>query len=325
MKKLETTYLGLKLKSPVIASSSPFTSKTERIVQLEEAGAGAVVLKSIFEEQIAGEAAFLEQYSDYPEAASYLERYVGGDYIKGFIDMIKELKLRVSIPVIASINCVSDGSWVDYAKTLEEAGADALELNIFIQPRTQTLTAAQVEEIYGSIVADVASKVRIPASVKLSSRFTNVFNVADELYNRGAKGFVFFNRMFEPDIDVEHMEVVGAAPLSVNSELRNSLRSIAFASSAMPQVDFAVSTGVHTGDDVLKCLLAGAKAVEICTALYNDGLQVIGKMNSRVAAWMDDRDYETIDQFRGLMNARLAPNSDVYGRVQYMRFFPTEG
>ena len=325
MNKLETTYLGLNLKSPVIAASSPFTSNTERIVQLEEAGAGAVVLKSVFEEQIAGEAASLEQYSDYPEAADYLSRYLGGDYIKGFTDMIKELKRRVRIPVIASINCVSDGSWIDYAKTLEEAGADALELNIFIQPRTQVLRADQIEEIYGSIVAEIAGKVRIPVSVKLANRFTNVLNVADELYNRGAKGFVLFNRMFEPDIDVDRMEVVGAAPLSVNSELRNSLRSVAFASSVMPQADFAVSTGVHTGDDVLKCLLAGAKAVEICTALYNDGLQVIGKMNQRVEAWMEKRDYTTVDQFRGLMNARLAPNGDIYGRVQYMRFFPTEG
>lgn len=325
MKNLETTYLGLKLKSPVIAASSPFTAKAERVAQLEEAGVGAVVLKSIFEEQIAGEAASLEQYSDYPEAADYLAHYLGGDYIKGFTDMIKELKQRVSIPVIASINCVSDGSWVDYAKTLEQAGADAIELNIFIQPRTHTLTAAQIEDIYGGIVADVASKVSIPVSVKLSSRFTNVLNVAEELYNRGAKGFVLFNRMFEPDIDVDRMEVVGAAPLSENSELRNSLRSIAFASSVMSQADFAVSTGVHTGDDVLKCLLAGAKAVEICTALYNDGMEVVGQMNSRVAAWMEDRDYAAIDQFRGLMNAKLAPNGDVYGRVQYMRWFPTEG
>ncbi len=324
MKKLETTYLGLKLKSPVIAASSPFTSKTGKIVQLEEAGAGAVVLKSIFEEQIAGEAASMEQYSDYPEAAGYLARYLGGDYIKGFLDMIKELKGRVSIPVIASINCVSDGSWVDYAGTLENAGADALELNIFIQPRTQALTAAEIEDIYGNIVAEVAAKVRIPVAVKLSSRFTNVFNVADGLYKRGARGFVFFNRMFEPDIDVEGMEVVAASALSENSELRNSLRSIAFASAAMPQADFAVSTGVHTGDDVLKCLLAGAKAVEVCTALYNDGLGAIGRMNSRVAAWMEDRDYASIDQFRGLMNAKLAPNSDLYGRVQYMRFFPSE-
>lgn len=324
MKNLETTYLGLTLKSPVIASSSPFTSKTARIVQLEEAGVGAVILKSIFEEQIAGEAASLEQYSDYPEAADYLTHYLGSDYINGFTDMIKELKRDVSIPVIASINCISDGSWVDYAATLEQAGADALELNIFIQPRTPILTADRIENIYGRIVAEVAAKVRIPVSVKLSNRFTNVFNVAEELYNRGAKGFVLFNRMFEPDIDIDRMEVVGADPLSENSELRNSLRSIAFASSVMPQADFAVSTGVHTGDDVLKCLLAGAKAVEICTALYNDGLQVIGRMNSRIAAWMEEHDYAEIDQFRGLMNAKLAPNGDVYGRVQYMRFFPVE-
>lgn len=324
MKNLETTYLGLKLKSPVIAASSPFTSKAERVVELEKAGVGAVVLKSIFEEQIAGEAASLERYSDYPEAADYLSRYVGADYVGGFISMIKELKGRVSIPVIASINCVSDGAWIDYAKAIEQAGADAIELNIFIQPHTADLAGAEVEAVYGRIVEDVVKKVSVPVSVKLAYRFTNVFNVASELYNRGAQGFVLFNRLFEPDIDVDRMEVVAASSLSAEGELRNSIRSVAFASSLMPQVDFSVSTGVHSGDDVVKCLLAGAKTVQVCTALYNDGLKVVGEMNGRVAAWMEDHGYETVDQFRGLMNARLAPNSDAYGRVQYMRFFPVE-
>lgn len=324
MANLETTYLGLKLKSPVIASSSPWTSTADRVVQLENAGVGAVVLKSIFEEQIAGEAASLEMYSDYPEAPEYLQRYLGGDYIKEFADMIKELKHRASIPVIASINCVSAGSWADYASTLEHAGADAIELNIFIQPRTAELTAARIEAIYGDIVENASSRVGIPVSVKLSARFTNIFNVTEALYNRGAKGFVLFNRMFEPDIDVERMELAGSSPLSGGSELRNSLRSIAFASSLMPQADFAVSTGIHTGDDALKCLLAGARAVEICTALYNEGTGIVSRMNSRIAAWMEERDYRTIDGFRGLMNAKLAPHGDIYGRVQYMRFFPTE-
>lgn len=324
MKNIETSYLGLRLKSPVIAASSPFTSKAERIVELERAGVGAVVLKSIFEEQITGEAASLERYSDYPEAAEYLSRYIGGDYVRGFADMVAELKRNVEIPVIASLNCASDGAWIDYAKTVEQAGADALELNIFIQPHSTEVSGAEIEEIYFRIVGDVAGRIEIPVSVKLAYRFTNVFNVASELYNRGAKGFVLFNRMFEPDIDIDRMEVVAAAPLSEASELRNSIRSIAFASSLMPQADFAVSTGVHNGDDVVKCLLAGANAVQICTALYNGGMKVIGEMNSRVAAWMEDHGYDTVDQFRGLMNARLAPDRDAYGRVQYMRFFPSE-
>lgn len=324
MKNIETSYLGLRLKSPLIAASSPFTSKAERIVELERAGVGAVVLKSIFEEQIAGEAASLERYSDYPEASEYLSRYIGGDYVRGFAEMLVELKGRVSIPVIASINCATDGAWVDYARTVEEAGADAIELNIFIQPHSAAVTGGEVEDIYLRIVEDVAGRVSVPVSVKLAYRFTNVFNVASELYNRGAKGFVLFNRLFEPDIDIDRMELVAGAPLSEASELRNSIRSIAFASSLMPQVDFAVSTGVHTGGDVVKCLLAGASAVQICTALYNGGMQVVGEMNSRVAGWMDEHGYDTVDQFRGLMNARLAPDSDAYGRVQYMRFFPSE-
>jgi dihydroorotate dehydrogenase (fumarate) len=324
MKNLETTYLGLKLTSPVIAASSPFTSKVDRIAKLADAGIGAVVLKSIFEEQIAGEAASLERYSDYPEAADYLSRYVGADYVGGFITMIEQLKKEVAVPVIASINCTSNGAWIDYARTIEQAGADAVELNIFIQPHTATLTGAEVEVLYGQIVESVVAQVSIPVSVKLASRFTNVFNVAETLYDRGARGFVLFNRLFEPDIDIDRMEVVASSALSLAGELRNSIRSVAFGSSLMPQVDFAVSTGVLSGDDVLKCLLAGARATQICTAIYNGGTQVVGEMNSRVAAWMEDHGYDTIEQFRGLLNARLAPNNDAYGRVQYMRFFPME-
>jgi dihydroorotate dehydrogenase (fumarate) len=324
MKNLETTYLGLKLTSPVIAASSPFTSNVERIEKLADAGIGAVVLKSIFEEQIAGETASMERYSDYPEAADYLSRYVGADYIGGFINMIEEAKKQVSIPIIASINCISDGAWIDYAQTIEQAGADAVELNIFIQPHTTDLTGADVEALYGRIVENVVSRVSIPVSVKLASRFTNVFNVATALYDRGARGFVLFNRLFEPDIDIDQMEVVASSALSATSELRGSIRSVEFGAALMPQVDFAVSTGVLTGDDVVKCLLAGARATQICTALYNGGSQVVGEMNSRIATWMEKHGYDTIEQFRGLMNARLATNSDAYGRVQYMRFFPIE-
>lgn len=324
MVNLETAYMGLRLKSPVIASSSPFTSSAEKVRLLEKAGVGAVVLKSVFEEQIAGEAASLQRWSDYPEAAGYLERYLGGDYVRGFTDMIGSLKKGgISIPVIASVNCVSDGAWLDFAAAIEQAGADALELNIFIQPHTTGFTGREIEKIYYNIAENVVARVGIPVSVKLAGRFTNVFNVASELYKRGVKGFVLFNRLFEPDIDIDRMEMIAAAsPLSSGTELRNSIRSIAYASSLMPQADFAVSTGVHTGEDVVKCLLAGASAAQVCTALFNGGVGAVGKMNSEIAGWMEDHGYGLTDEFRGLMNARLVPNGDIYGRVQYMRFFP---
>lgn len=321
MKDISTTYLGLALRSPVIASSMPLTSRVDSILELEEAGVGAVVLKSIFEEQIAGEAASFADVSDYPEAADYLRRYVGEDYVRGFTGMIRELKRRTAVPVIASINCVTDGAWADYARRVEDAGADAMELNIYIQPRTAEFTAPEIERIYGSIVAGVSERVTIPVSVKLTPRFTNVINVAATLRSRGAKGAVMFNRLYESDIDVETMEIVGADPLSSRSELRGTIRTVALTSTAVPGLDISVSTGVHTGDDVIKCLLAGAAAVHVCTAVYKSGMGVVGEMNRRVAEWMEAHGYDSVGDFRGAMNSTLAPDSDRYYRVQYIPRF----
>ena len=323
MKKLETSYLGLALSSPVIVSSSPFTASVESIVELEKAGAGAVVLKSIFEEQIDGEAATLEHYSAYPEASGYLARYLEADYIRGFLDMIAALKRTTKIPVIASINCAESGSWVDYAKQIAAAGADALELNVFFLATDDRSSAAAIEERYASIVGAVAEAVSIPVSVKLSPRFTNIHAVLRALYNRGAKGATLYNRFFEPDIVVDEMRLTASDSLSGPKELRNVLRDVALSSSLLPPLELSVSTGVHTGDDVLKCLPAGATTAQVCTALYLQGTGVIGRMNERIAQWMDAHGFHSIDQFRGAMRAELRPDkNDPNGRVQYMRFFP---
>lgn len=322
MTKLSVNYLGLNLRTPVIVSSSPLTASVEKIASLEHHGAGAVVLKSVFEEQIEGESSMLERYSDYPEAADYLHAYVGSDYLKGHIDLIKECKRTLSIPIIASINCVSTGQWIDYARRIEAAGADALELNIFILPTNADDTAAVIEAKYLDIVEKVTSAISIPVSVKLSSRFTNILSVARQVYYRKACGVVMYNRYFEPDIDIDNLTLSASESLSHPSELRNALRIVALCSAAEPLLDISVSTGVHSGEDAVKAILAGAKAVQVCSAIYENGLDVIGKINSFVAEWMHKNSYHTIESFRGTMNYKGAADQQTYQRVQFMRYFP---
>lgn len=321
---LKVKYLGLELENPIIVASSPFTSSVDRIIQMERAGAGAVVLKSVFEEQIMGEAAFLERYNDYPEAADYLHGYIGNEYINGHLKMIAEAKRKVRIPIIGSINCQSEGRWLDYAKSMEEAGVDALELNIFFLPTDAATPAAEIEERYLHIVQSVASTLTIPVSVKLGMRFTNVLAVCRDIYYRGGRGVVMFNRFFEPDIDVDTMTITAADSLSERSELRNSLRWVSMASAEVSPLDIAVTSGVHTGEDVVKCLLAGAKAVEICTALYQKGEEVIEDMKQYLANWMYTHSFENVSDFCGRLNSKEIADKEAFQRVQYMKFFPKE-
>lgn len=322
MSRLESKYLGLTLKSPVIVSSSPLTATADHVERLEEHGTGAVVLKSVFEEQIGGESAFLERFNDYPEAADYLSRYVGDDYVRTHLDLIRETKSRVSIPVIASINCMRKGSWIEYAKKMQDAGADAIELNIYVLPSRADETSASIEARYYETVAAVAENISIPISVKLSSRFTNIINVVRELYFRGAKGVVMFNRYFEPDIDIKTMRLTSSDPLSSPKELRNSLRTVALCSALVPQMDISVSTGIHNEEDVVKAILAGAKTVQVCSALYENGLDFIHRANDFTLNWMIANGFGSIEDFCGRLNSQSGPDPQAYERAQFMKFFP---
>lgn len=321
---LNVKYLGLELRNPVIVSSSPLTASVEKIIALEKHGAGAVVLKSIFEEQIMGEAAFLDRYNDYPEAADYLNAYLSSDYLAGHLALIAEAKQKVDIPVIASINCSTDGSWVDYAKSIERAGADALELNIFFLPTDARMTSAAIEERYLSVVNAVTSQLRIPVSVKLGMRFTNVLSICREIYYRGGKGVVMFNRFFEPNIDVNTMSMSTAESLSTNSELRNSLRWVGLCSSEIPMLDVAVTGGVHTGEDAVKALLAGARAVEICSTIYINGLDVIGQIAGYIEDWMSTHSFDAVADFTGKLNYNGSGDKQLFQRAQYMKYFPKQ-
>jgi dihydroorotate dehydrogenase (fumarate) len=311
-------YLGLELSNPIIAASSPLTSSLDRIVRLAEAGVGAVVLKSVFEEQIAGEAAFRRNYDDSPEAADYLMEYLGEDYLRGHLDLIRDARRSAGVPVIASINCVGGGAWVDYAHRIEQAGADALQLNIAVLPSSAAESAADIEMRYLEIVTTVTESVSLPVTVKLGPRFTNAVHLCRELYWRGAKGVTLFNRFYEPDIDTDTMTIGSSDSLSEHSELRNGLRWVAMTASEVGPLNIAAATGIHTGDDVVKTLLAGACAVEVCTALYRDGLGVVETMKRELAEWMSAHSFGSVDEFRG----RLAEPLAAFDRLQYMKFFP---
>jgi len=321
---MKTTYLGLELSSPIIVSSSPYTATLDNIRRCADHGAGAVVLKSIFEEQIVRHAAALEQCSDtlYGDAAEYLHRYVADDYETGFLQLIAEARRQTALPVIASINCIVDSAeWVGYSRKLEEAGASAIELNIFFQPTAPGQSAEELEKRYAGIVANVCRNVRIPVSVKLPMRLTNLLRTADSLLAVGARGVVLFNRFFEPDVDIERMAFVESSPYSDPSEIRNVLRSAALCAGALPQLDLSVSTGVHDGQAAVKALLCGASAVQICTAIHRNGYETIGRMNETIDDWAERHGFDSVDAFRGRLDFRNH-ESELFHRIQYMKYFP---
>ena len=323
---MRTQYLGLELDSPVVVGSSPYTAALPAIQRCAEAGAGAVVLKSVFEEQILHEASALAACADSPygDADTYLERYLGDDYRGRFLRRGRQARESVAIPVIASINCVADhDSWIDYAAQMADAGASALELNIFLHPFDRFTPSRELENRYAAIAAKVVQAVRIPVSVKLPMRLTNLFATADIMRSFGVQGAVLFNRFFEPDVDIERMEFIEGPAFSHPSELRNILRTAALFTGLVPQLDLAVSTGVHDGAAVVKALLCGARVAQVCTAIHLHGFKAIGRMNDFLARWAERHGFGEIGEFRGHLNF-INSSSPLFQRVQYMKYFPSQ-
>ncbi len=321
--KLSTTYLGLKLKSPIIVSSSTLTGSVESIKHCAEAGAGAVVLKSIFEEQIVSEIKREEGYTDvdiydsYPEAQEYLNTHMRGTELDFYESLVRESKKMVDIPIIASVNCFDKGEWIRIAKELQYAGADALELNIAIAAFDRDLDPRYIEEEYVDILTEVEKNINIPVSVKLGDHFTNISRVAFGLAKAGAKGLVLFNRFYNPDINVEKMKVVPGNSISAPEENHNTLRWISLLSSQGIPCELSASRGVYTGEDAVKQILAGAKSVQVCSTLYRNGIDYIKQINADVEAWMDRHGFESVDDFRGIVNKK--EDIRVVERLQYLR------
>lgn len=321
MADLSTDFVGLKLRNPLIVSSSGLTDSVEKIRQLEQAGAGAVVLKSLFEEQILYEAGHLARSSDYPEADDYILNYTRSNTVDQYLDLIEGASAAVSIPVIASINCISASEWTDFAGKIEEAGAAALELNVYFLPAGKEASSRAFENLYLDIAEKVRSKVNIPVIMKLGMHFTHLVNLVDLLYHRGVEGVVLFNRFYSPDINIRDLKMTSSEVFSSPADLRYSLRWVAIVSAMVEQVHIAGSTGVHDGQALIKQILAGAMAVQVCSAIYKNGPGVIRAMLDEVQAWMDQKGFAGLDAFRGRMNYKHLPEPQVYERSQFMKYF----
>jgi dihydroorotate dehydrogenase (fumarate) len=321
MSNLKTNYLGLSLKSPVVVSSSRLTSDIGNLISAEENGAGAVVLKSLFEEQIMYHINEYRQTEIYPEADDYISSYTRSNSVDEYISYLKSAKSSLKIPVIASINCFSRGSWLDFSRKIQDAGADALELNAFFMPADSSISSKDAEREYLGLVEELLEKVNIPVSVKLGMRFTNILNIINSFYARGVRGVVMFNRFYEPDIDINRMEIVPAQIFSNPDEKRYVLRWIAMASGMGLKLDISASTGVHDGEDVIKYILAGANAVQVCSALYRNGIPFISVINKEIEDWMKHKNFSSIEEFRGRLNWKNTEKPVLFERTQFMKYF----
>ncbi len=321
IEKLSTNYMGLNLKSPLIVSSSRLTSTIENLREAEENGAGAVILKSLFEEQINHYVNSLSGASDYPEADDYIAYYTKSNSVNEYLNLIKSAKKSLKIPVIPSINCISSKGWTDFAKNIADSGADALEINVFFLPTDKKRSSVDSEKIYFELIEKLKAIISIPIAIKIGYRFSNILYMIDQFYMRGIKGVVMFNRFYEPDIDINKLEIVPASVFSTASERRYILRWIAMASAQDIKIDISASTGVHSGEDAIRYLLAGAATVQVCSVLYQKGMPFLNTMNKYIGDWMDKNRFNGINDFRGKLNWKNYNNPEVFERTQFMKYF----
>lgn len=321
MVDFSTKYMGLTLSNPLVVGSSGLSNTPEGVRRCADAGAGAVVLKSLFEEQMKAETEDLEQHSwilGHPEAFEYVRGVGMGLGPREYLKLVEETKRTVSIPVIASLNCVSPKWWVNYAKQIELAGADALELNISVMPSDPDRSSKEIEGLYFKIFEEVKIGTEIPIAVKIGPYFTSMARMADEFSKRGVSALVLFNRFYQLDIDIEKLQLAPGYRFSSSHEMSLSLRWIALLTGRI-RCDLAASTGVHDGVGVIKQLLAGASAVQICSTLYINGVEYIGKILKEMESWMEKHGFNSVDQVRGKLSQDLSDRPELYERLQYIK------
>ena len=321
---LTTNYLGMFLKNPIVASSSPLSRNVDSIRRLEDAGAAAVVMYSLFEEQIGFESYYLDHHltqgiDSYAESISYfpdMQSYNVGPH--EYLNLIREAKSAVDIPIIGSLNGASVGGWTDYAALIEDAGADAIELNIYYLPASKEITGYEVEELYVDILTAVRQVVGIPVAIKLSPFFSSVANMAHRLAANGAEGLVLFNRFYQPDFDLEHLEVAPRLVLSNSDDLRLPLRWVAILHGRLT-ADLAITSGIHTAQDVLKGLMAGAKVTMMASELLQNGVRRIGQVLNDLVMWLEQHEYESVIQMIGSMSQKHCAEPAAFERANYMK------
>ncbi len=322
MTNISVNYMGLTLNSPVIAASSGLTTQLDKIESFEKAGVGAIVVKSLFEEQIVDEADFLNsRSSDYPESADYLHHYMRQYSIEKYLNLLREIKAKVTVPVIASINCYSKGEWVSYAREIEKTGVNAIELNIYSLPLNIHKSSTDVEKDYLDVIGTVTKMLKIPVAVKIAGYVTNLPGFVNNLKAYGAKGVVMFNRFYTPDIDISKLKIVAAEAFSTETESLRELRWMGIVSALVQGIDLSSSTGIHSGETAIKQILAGATTVQMCTALYKRGAEAISDVNQDIHIFMEKHGFKNIKDFKGMLNYSNIEDPRKFERVQFMKNF----
>ncbi len=321
---LETTYLGMKLRTPLVPSASPLSEEIGNIKRMEDAGAAAVVLYSLFEEQLRLETYELNHHLTYgtesfPEALTYFpqpqEFHLGPE---GYLNHIRRAKQAVDIPIIASLNGSTVGGWIDFARLIEEAGADALELNVYHIPSDMSISGAEIEQRYVEVLKAVKAAVKIPVAIKLSPFFSNFANMAKRFDDAGANGLVLFNRFYQPDIDLETLEVRPNVLLSTPQALRLPLTWIGILYGRL-RADLAATSGVHDATDVVKMLMVGANVTMMAAALLRYGIEHLRRVEQNLQAWMEEHEYESVQQMQGSMSQKNSADPSAFERAQYMK------
>lgn len=320
MVNLETTFAGIPLKNPLIAASSGLTNSVKKIKELEQAGVGAIVLKSLFEEQIENHSEKLSEISDYPEAADYINTYIEMNHVEKYLELIRSAKSACDVPIIASINCYKLARWTDFAKSIQDAGADALELNVFVLDPGE-FGETYLENSYQNIVRELKKTLRIPVVIKMGKNISNLPGLVGKLKALGGDGVVLFNRFYQLDIDIKKMEIISGPVFSTPNDFSDTLRWTAIVSGRVPDVDIACSYGVHSWEDCIKGVLAGATGIQLCSVLYENGLDTIQDMLTCMEEWMLQNNYARLDEFKGKLNYANISSPSMYERVQFMKYF----
>jgi dihydroorotate dehydrogenase (fumarate) len=321
MADLSTGYMGLKLRNPLIVASCSLTNTVEGVQRCADAGAGAVVLKSLFEEQIEADTREVERHvwlAGHSEAYDYVRKIGIETGAQDYLDLLEKAKQAVSVPVIASLNCITPGWWTDYAKKIEAAGADAIELNVAILPSDPRRSGNDIEQLYYHIVEDVKKNVKIPIAVKIGPYFTSMASIVSELSDKGAAALVLFNRFYQVDINIDRLGLVPGYRFSAPEEINFSLRWISLLAGRV-KCDLAATTGVHDASGVIKQLLAGAATVQVCSTLYIHGIGHIANMLSNIVAWMQKHHFESVADFRGRLSQKDSDRPELYERLQYIK------